>query len=405
MNTLKGCLHIFESLGLVDLMKILHLASTYYPQQDGVSMVVSNLSEALKSRGHEVNVCTGLAKNSAEYEIINGVCIHRFGIRGNSVEGIHGAKSKLTSYVLGGSWDVVVFHCIQTWSTDLFLHKIDEFVCPTILVTHGFSAIGLSSYSKYFDNLHHHIKKFSAWACISEFTEEFQYASRYNMAKPKLMNNGVDMKEWTRKSMNMRDRLGVSDKIWVLNVSNHSPVKGHADFYKIASNFSDNMHIYFSIAGKGYPASKWNLGKLGVKGGCYYSCNIKSRTRYKNVNLVSLKRVELVSAIREADLVVSTSNREANSIVILESMAAKTPWISFDVGSVKGNKGGVIASSVDDMTAIISKIILDRNMLISHGKKGFAQILMAHSWQNIAGEYEKLYLKCIHSQTDRSIRS
>jgi glycosyltransferase involved in cell wall biosynthesis len=105
----------------------------------------------------------------------------------------------------------------------------------------------------------------------------------------------------------------------------------------------------------------------------------------------NLARREVVSAIQEADIVVSTSKWEANSLVLLESMAAGTPWVSFDVGSARENIGGVVAGNLDDMANSITELVRDHDRRKSLGRVGRARIAAKHDWDSIADRYERLY--------------
>ena len=102
-------------------------------------------------------------------------------------------------------------------------------------------------------------------------------------------------------------------------------------------------------------------------------------------------RTEVVSAIKEADLMVSTSGKEANSIVLLESMAAGVPWVSFDVGSARINAGGVVVRDMDEMKDVVAELSRNAELRRKLGNRGSAQISEKHNWDTIVDQYEQLY--------------
>jgi glycosyltransferase involved in cell wall biosynthesis len=100
-------------------------------------------------------------------------------------------------------------------------------------------------------------------------------------------------------------------------------------------------------------------------------------------------RRQVVSAVQEADLVLVTSSREASPLVVLECMAAGTPWVSLDVGCVRENSGGVVVSSAEEMASVTVQLLQDpqrREQLARDGRKVAVE---RHNWDRIAELYEK----------------
>jgi L-malate glycosyltransferase len=118
-------------------MRILHTAHSYPPDFSGVSEVVRQLSERLAQRGHEVHVATSLYGTAPREEILGGVTVHRFSVRGNTVQGIKGEHEDYVSFVRSGRWDVLGMHCAQIWSTDLLLPLLGQLHTKKVFTTHG----------------------------------------------------------------------------------------------------------------------------------------------------------------------------------------------------------------------------------------------------------------------------
>ena len=58
-------------------MNVLFVLENYMPHIGGVEVVFKNLAESLAKQGHNINIVTHRLKNTKEFEIINGVKIHR----------------------------------------------------------------------------------------------------------------------------------------------------------------------------------------------------------------------------------------------------------------------------------------------------------------------------------------
>lgn len=370
-------------------MRILHTASTYAPLLDGVAEVVRHLSETLAKRGHEVYVATRALPGQPADSILNGVRVCRFGVRGNLANGIEGDIPGYLNFVRSREWDVVVNHCLQTWTTDALLEDLGGFSRASILVTHGLCTAS-PAYDEYYGRMVRLIPRFSRWVTVSALNEEGAYATQHGLPRPVIIRNGVDLQEWNDSKLGMRRSWGIGSDPWLVNVSNHSYLKGHRQFFQLAGHFK-KTNEKFTVVGNSHLAEKWQLGGLGIQGGCYYECRLRSVSSEAISLKTRVSRPAVVSAIQEADILVSTSSREANSLVLLESMAAGTPWVSFDVGSASENVGGIVVKDLDEMTEAVKGLLKDPERRRSLGQEGRARAIERHDWVRIADQYEELY--------------
>ena len=372
-------------------MRILHTAGTYTPSRDGVAEVVRQISERVAALGHEVHVATVKSGGQKPEETLNGVQVHRFAAGGDKASGFNGNIEGYCRFVRDGGWDLMVDHCAQIWCTDAVVDEIGKFRWPSLLVTHGLSGFGKTAFDPYFRELAYHIGGYARWISISRDTEESEFASAFRLVPPVFINNGVDPVEWAAPTLCLREQWRIGEKPWIVNVSNHNPFKGHAKFFSLARKLAP-LGARFTIVGGNYGMRRFGLGRFGLKGGCYYTCFIKEKL-FRTIDLaVNIPRNEVVSALKEADVLVSTSNWEANSVVILEAMAAGTPWVSFDVGSARHNCGGLIAGNSEELEAKVSLLIKDPGLRASLANEGIARIRDQHCWDDIVSRYYSLYV-------------
>ena len=371
-------------------MKILHTAGSYTPSLDGVAEVVRNISERLAEKGHEVHVATGEYAGQTPYAERRGVKVHRFRAKGNLASGMGGEIEPYREFVRSGDWDVVVNHCVQVWTTDALFPEIRFFPWPSILVTHGLS-VHHPAFAKYYEDFPRHLAAYSRWIRVSSCSEEAQFAEQRKLETPPLIRNGVDVREWSNPPLALRRKWHVGRKPWVVNVSNHNPFKNHPAFFDLAKRLHSS-EVHFTIVGGTYPVSKWSLGRMGVSGGCAYTCRLTSKLSMGRVSLkTNIPREKVISAIQEADVIVSTSTWEANSVVLLESMAAGTPWVSFDVGAARENAGGVVVRNSDEMAAAVMGLLQDPARRAALGAAGRSRARTNHDWDTLADEYERVY--------------
>ena len=370
-------------------MRILHTALTYAPSLDGVAEVVRNISERLAQRGHEVHVATALIRSDSHAEV-QDVHVHRFNVRGNLALGMKGEVGAYRDFVRSGNWDIIVNHCVQVWTTDALLEEIGSYPWPRILVTHGLS-VDNPVFTAYYAEFRQRLCAYTKWIRISDLSEEKLYAQRVNLPMPPVITNGVDMEEWTRPPLDLRRKWQIGRKPWVVNVSNHNPLKNHRAFFQLADLLGQHG-ARFTIVGGTYAANRWALGRVGISGGCAYECELRSKLSMGTVGLrTNLPRQEVVSAIREADVIVSTSKREANSLVLLESMAAGTPWVSFDVGSARENAGGVVVGHLGEMAEEVMELLRNLGRRETLGRAGRARAVEKHDWDGLVDRYEQVY--------------
>ncbi len=257
-------------------MKILHTAPDYPPLVSGIPELARQISERLTERGHEVHVATGGVKGSPKTEVRNGVTVHRFDVWGNSARGIHGEADAYLNFVRSTKWDVVASQCAQIWSTDLLFNV--KFDSPVVFAAHGLS---------YEDPVYRKL----LWrtcgldramtktmiSCSAIGIEDGEFRRDHSLPDAVVIRNGVDGREWITPDLGIRKAWGRDHEPWLLNVSIHSPAKSHNllfDLMKQLRSKKQSMHL--TQIGRSHYARKWNLGKLGVRGGCYYSCKGRS---------------------------------------------------------------------------------------------------------------------------------
>lgn len=375
-------------------MLVLHAVSHYYPTAAGVPEVVGQISRRLADWGHEVHVATGRPHGSLAEERRDGVHIHRFKGEGGGAVTPHGDIRSYLDFVRSRPWDVIVMHCASAWTTDVLLAHASELPSAVIIVGHGLQTLDETPHAPYWPWLAASLRRVDASSTLSPLLQEIPFYAKYNLPRPLVIPNGVDTSEWSTPSLGIRERWNIGRFPWIVNVSNHTPMKAHVSYFSAIDGVSRTRpEVRGTIVGNSHRVHKWRLGRLGVKGGCWYRCHLQA-WHDTHVDLrTHTPREEVVSAIKEADVLLLTSprTREASPIVILEAMAAGTPWLSFGGGCIRENAGGLIVSDLDEMVEKLYMLLGDRELRDSLGDAGQRQIMEKHSWDVIVRQYERLY--------------
>jgi glycosyltransferase involved in cell wall biosynthesis len=355
---------------------------------------VQQQTRELVRRGHEVHVATHRAPGSLASETIDGVHVHRFIVRGRSVSGISGERAEYLRFVKSRAWDTVAMHYAYIWTTDVLLDELDAIAGRKFLLLQGMAVMGNPRFSDYLSQLALASRRMAAIVAVSSLTEETTFCRAYGIAAPIIIPNGVTPDEWTTPAVGARTRLSIGQKPWAVSVGNHTRAKRHALFFDVISALTDrHPGLVGTLIGNPHRADRWQLGRLGIQGGCWYACRGRALVS-PHVELRSnVPRPWVVSAIKEADIVVVPSKWEASPITVLEAMAAGTPWVSMNAGCVRENRGGLVAETPAELIEFANRLLADSELRAQLGREGRQQIRNRHDWHDIVSQHEELFAR------------
>ncbi len=364
-------------------MNILHTGEFYFPSVGGMQEIVKQISERMVALGHTVTVATTFHPDRKDL-IINGVKIEQFNINGNMVVGIKGDTKEIARYkelLKREDFDILVNFMGQHWATDLALPMLKEITAKKILVPEGFSALTDQKYSEYFNSMKEWLKQYDTVVFHSNDYADIDFARASNVKNIVQIPNGAAKGEFlTPAKMDIREKLSIpKDHLLILDIGSHTGVKGHAEAIKIFKKARiKNTTLLI-------------LGNSNGRG-CEWSCKMKSRLwkyswqrifNHKNLIVAEVPRPYVISAHQQADLFLFTSNTECSPIVLIESAAAKTPFLATEVGNSKEmaewTGSGIILPTVKIPMRKISKPMLLLNQIYSFviGRKTYAPFLIS----------------------------
>ncbi|MBI5965999.1 MAG: glycosyltransferase family 4 protein [Chloroflexi bacterium] len=423
-------------------MKILHTVQFYSPSVGGAQEVVKQISERLVQRGHTVTVATSRQLDRSVRDI-NGVHIEEFEIRGNSAQGIQGETERYQSFLRHGSFDLMINYAAQQWATDLVYPILDELPYKKILIPCGFSGLYLPEFAGYFRELPYTLRNYDHLVFHADDYRDTNFARQYGLQRWSIIPNGASLAEFEAADTTFRERYHIpADEHLLLTVGSHTGVKGHAlvleAFRRLKAEHA-TLVIIGNVFGKGHwwrnfvhpllsSTKQWNfaraaeivsdaiLGGIGPTG-CLSSCQAHARrinlqNSRKKVLLLDLPRMDVVAAYRAADLFLFGSNIEYSPIVLYETMASRTPFVSLACGNATEiaawSSGGIIAPTIQkeqgfvdgdsvEFAGLVDELLTDLSRRQSLAEAGYKAWLERFTWEKIAADYEALYQSLLTS--------
>ncbi len=391
-------------------MKILHAVQSYPPSTGGMQEVVSQLSRRLVKEGHRVTVATSAM--DPRPRTVDGVVIEQFDISGSTLRG-YGNKKEVERYqqfLINSKFDVITLFAAQQWATDLALPVLDQIKARKVFVPTGFSALPLARYRKYFDNLAQTMPIFDMNVFLSDDYRDINFARQHGIKKNKTMiiPNGAAEEEFLpAPKLDIRSELGIDpDTTLVLTVGSHNRQKGHAEAIAIFRR-ANITNATLVIVG--------NTVRLGCRRSCQWQASLFNRQKTnklagKKILIPALDRKATVAAYKAADIFLFPSQIECSPLVLFESCAAKTPFLSTDVGNAKEivswTKGGMILPTEIDRKGLAhaetggSALMLEdlssnQPLREKLATAGFQAWKKSFTWGILTEEYNKLYQSLI----------
>jgi glycosyltransferase involved in cell wall biosynthesis len=443
-------------------MRILFGCEFYSPSVGGVQEVMRQLAERLVLRGHDVTVATtelpGRLSNT-----LNGVKVREFRISGNLTCGIKGKVAEYRRFVTSQAFDLILIKAAQQWTFDALWPVVSNIRAKKIFIPCGFSCLHEPAYAEYFDLLPRILDQFDHLIFYASDYRDINFARSHSIQKYSIIPNGASEIEFAAElDVSFRQQYGIAlDDLLFLTVGSLGRVKGHLDVaeaFLAADLVGQRATLILNgneggcvatqsalqvVAGKareysrvindicrteGIPSASKHvvhgvLNKASIRLGKYAARNsphivtfreelkqvvenIHSQGGVKRVLLSNFPRSELVQAYMNADLFVFASHVEYSPLVLFESVAAGTPFLSVPVGNAEEiaywTGAGVICPALQDekgytlpdskvLAEYMSRLTNDRDHLEQMGALGKKNWRARFAWDHICDQYEKLF--------------
>jgi glycosyltransferase involved in cell wall biosynthesis len=389
-------------------MKILHTVESYYPEIGGMPEVVKQLSERLVLLGHDVTVAARKTPGR-QSTLINGVKIKEFDLNGNLVEGIQGDQKAYADFLLQGNYDVITNFAAQQWATDIALPILPRLIAKKVFVPTGFSGLFWSNYQSYYEQMKHWMKAYDLNIFLSNDYRDIHFARKNGITSNCVIPNGAGADEFLPKShINIRQKLGIpQDAFFILHVGTYTGIKGHAEAIRIylKSKIKNGVMVFIGFKHEDFIRyTRFNKR--------FFLWKLMHFFPQKKYIITLLNREETVAAYKAADLFLFPSKMECSPIVLFESMASETAFLSTDVGNAReitewSHGGEILPTFIDEQGFSCAQINASAERLndlyrdasrrkeLAH--RGFQAWQQRFSWEVIAKRYEEEYLNLIRT--------
>lgn len=384
-------------------MKIMFLAGSYWPAQDGVAHVTEYLAEGL-ARKHEVFVMAPMGKSFAKAEEYRGVHIERIHVKRVCSCNMTGDKKKTLKSIKQYKPDVLIVVSIQNWGFDWTKKYLNRLPGEKVLMTHGCSCLGEYSlwdqikkirfhrqiaadllnvyivwyWKKYKKNFPEYVKKFDLVTYLFEKEPLYVYMLEQGATNGKVLENATEDIFFERKA----HIIDAGKPVCFINVSNYEERKDQKlllkAFYKADIPEAD-------------------LILIGSKKNDYYDalveCNdrlaAKSHKCHKASIYVGIPRPQVLDLYKNADVYLSASKWEAMSISICEAAAAGLTIISTPAGHVEDIPGVLLFTEKEKLVEIMREVSLHPEIREERGSKAYLYAKQEYRIQSKVDALEK----------------
>ncbi len=364
-------------------MKILITVEFYHaPGGGGIAEQARQIAEGLVLRGHEVTVATSFCEGRPA--LINGVRISGFRVVGSLVKGIRGEKEAYRRFILGGNYDVILNFAADTWTTDLAFEIADSIHARKVLSTPGLSKVGDPRFNSYYESAYvNALRKYDRIVYTSPRYRDKLFGDKHGLGdKAAVIPNGAGA-EFLAPSIGFKSHYNITTPHLFLDVSNHFFAKGHQFVIEAFRRLNRDDATLVIIGGLPTRHSWYS---------CYPFCAAQGILNRRIRILGNVPRSYVVSAYQESDAFLFGSKLECAPLVMYESFASKTLFITTDIGNVRDHETCVtIVKTPKAMASAAEHFLEHKDERREITDRAFELWKRDHTWETIAMRYEALF--------------
>jgi len=291
-------------------------------------------------------------------------------------------------------YDHIFVYSDSSWSFDTLLRNIEKVGCRISCALVG--AYYMQSHPEAFKLLKKNLHRFNI-ITHSKMTSDYKWCINNDLSV-KVIPNGVDLLEFNDKNnIDFKNKYNIKEQYIILSVFSYFYGKGFELLPKIARKLSSTIKDFLIVQLSNtvdYPYDKIFLDRT------------KRQAHGTNIRFMrDLPREDVISAFKCSDLLLSVSKKEVAPLVILESRAAKLPYVSLNTGNVLEQPGGIPIhfervdnkgyAVVDEgvisrYSTVIYELLMKKELkedIIREGQENIEEI----DWKNIIPLYHEVF--------------
>lgn len=364
------------------MMKILHCVHAYVPHFGGCESVMSEMSERLVTRGHDVTVATSFMEERKK-KAINGVKVEEF------KPDLSSEKQRYKTFVTKDDWDIIMVYHSKVW-TSYWLYPLKGMKAPVLYFPVELTDLGSMhpKYLSYYSMIEPKFLRNATRVGVLTSSDQKGYIPsklKGREEKIKLIPNGIDYNYFQKDpGVNIRKRWNIKEENLVYYVGGYFDKKQVDILIKAVKGLDD-----------------FALVTVGNDAGTYEQCK-ELAAGSSNIHLLGkINHKELVSAYHACDVYANACNLEGFGVAVLEAMACGKPVVTLATGAfpdffAKGTVGTLIdidSASPDKFKEAFLQAVKSEN--IEKAKRKNREVARQYDWEAIVDILENNYMEMI----------
>lgn len=368
-------------------MRVVVACHSYYPNVGGSPRFARELSEALVRRGFPTSVVTRQDPGTRAREEIGGVDVHRLGMR--HVGKFHLPKAyRATLRRLDP--DLLHLSGNRVWCADFYLPWAGGAKWAQVMTGHGFYQYEMHRRlwdRWYFERyLPGRIRKFQVYTPRTVHERDQLVRWGVDPGRLELVPEGVDLGEFSGPRAPPAD-------VW----SRWGLTTPYRAVY--AGGYFENKRVDRLVRAVAATHGRWGLLALGrdIPGSssdrvhvARLASDLHAPVRLEDV----LPRADVLDALVAADAVVLGSSYEGFGILLLEAMAAGTPFVAFEVGAapeLAATGSGICVRSEEEFADALHRLEdpVVRRSMGERGRSAVQEYTMEKQVDHFVAVYER----------------
>ena len=376
--------------------KILIATFGFYPETHGIAQVAYRQAIGMHLLGYDVTVVTRSFPRS--YKLPFKVITYPVPSRRFPRLFQHKAAKAYQRFLLDSDFDVLFFHCWETWVSELAIPLLGQIKGKTVLISHGTTTH--LRYPGFKGWLRWLLHRPAAWGFSKKLTCFDHYvflsnqsdkqrmwdvmeAKRLGITNFTIIPNGAHPAFSDPATVDFRAKYNIQSTHLLLCVGNFIREKGQLELLQWFSELSLEDTALVLIG------SRFNA----------YSATLKraiGTQRHKTVYLLEqLPTKEIRAAYDAATLFVSATYTEVQPLVLIDAMAVGLPFLCRKTGTVPAMDGGICFQSKKEFQAKLQWLLRNPLILKSLSNKGKLAVQQTYHWEIPLQSHHKLIQKLI----------
>jgi len=369
----------------------LKVGVTCYPSWGGSGIVATELGISLAERGHDIHFITQSMpirlKKYTDRIYFHEVDTHDYPVFVHTpyTVSLAAKMSEVASYY---KLDLLHVHYAIPHAVAAYLARqmVNEVNLKAVVTLHGTDITLVGIEPAFYRVTKFAIEQADAVTAVSDFLA-YTTEDSFNTGKDiEVIPNFVDTERFSRmENSETRKRFAPNCEKVIAHVSNFRPVKNIKNVIEVFDRVRRETPACLLMIGDGPErvVAENLVRSLGIEG---------------QVNFLGIQE-NIEELLSIADVFLLPSEHEGFGLSALEAMSTETAVVATNVGGlsevVDHGVSGYLTdpSDVDEMTAIVTKLLTDDNLRKNVGKQARETVLKNFTKEKIVKQYEDLYMR------------